>query len=223
MLPSRLNCRTFVEGSWAGTESSRHETAPEIVTAEKADLGQEIFLDQEMIELQAVAVGRVVERAVMAHVLVAVVRAGSPGPGKVGDDVQVLEEGEGAVDAVGLTGSRSHPGDGPVRQHRADRASPQEVAPEADDGEIGRVGAGHHLVTGLNVHGADVELTNLAGDPRATHDGYDAALFQTDLPAVEELRHVDVAEDPADRASARTADPACDAAPCEVEDARYAR
>ena len=147
------------------------------------------------------------------------VRTGHAGAGQVGDHVEVLEEGEGAVDAVGLAGARGHPGDGPVGEHRADRAPLQDVASQAQDGEVGRVRAGVHLVPGLDVQGPHVERADLAGHPRATDDGHEVAFLQPDLPAVEELRYVDVAEEPAKQAGGRTEEPAGDAALRKAEDA----
>ena len=147
------------------------------------------------------------------------VRTGHTGPGQVGDHVEVLEEGERAVDPVGLAGPRGHPRDRPVGEHRADRAPPQDVAPQAHDGEVGRVGAGSHLVPGLDVQRPHVERADLAGHPRAADDRHRAALLQTDLPAVEELRHVDVAEEPAEQAGGGTEEPAGDAALRKAEDA----
>ena len=49
----------------------------------------------------------------------------------------------------------------------------------------------------MNVQGADVELPDLSRQAGAADDGHDAALLQSDPPAVEELRNVDVAEEPA--------------------------
>ena len=79
---------------------------------------------------------------------------------------------------------------------------------------MGRIRGGDRLVPGVDVQRPYVEGPELAGHPRTARDGHHAALLQADLPAVEELGRVHVAEDPAERPAGRPRD----AATREAED-----
>ena len=201
-----------------GAEATRGEGAPEVVAPQEAYLRQEVILHHQVIHLKTVAVRRVLELALVAQVLPPVLGSGEPGPGNVGSQIDILEEGEGAVDAVGLAGARRHPGDGAVGEDRTDRAAAQDVTPETEDGEVGRFRPGNRLVPRVDVQGAHIELPDLARQARAADNGHHAALLQPDPPAVEELRHVDGAEEPAGRLGARPAD-GREGATGEAEDA----
>ena len=121
-----------------GLKRSCRERSLEVVTAEEADLGIEVVADLQVLRARAVAIRHVVELRLVA--VVVSVQALGLRPRPVRADVDVLIEGERRVHAVGLIRPRRHRRHRTVREHRADRAAPQDVALDANDGEVGVFG-----------------------------------------------------------------------------------
>ena len=80
--------------------------------------------------------------------------------------------------------------DRPAREHAADGAPPQNVAPQPQDGEVRLRARRRRLVVGLHVEGADAPGPGLPGEPAAADDRHGARSAQPDAPAVEDCRRV---------------------------------
>ena len=212
-LPHRL------DGAGARAEAARQRRAPEVVAAQEADLRPEVLLDEQMVELEAVAVGAVVEARLVARV--AARDAAGAGARVVAEEVDVVQEREGGVRAVGLVGTVAGGRDGAMGEDGADAAAPEDVALDAQHREVRVVGARAGLVVRLDAQHAHVERAGLAGQPAAAENGNDPSVLQPDAAAVEERRRIARSGYAVARQDARGPEAAAreveDAAPLEKE------
>ena len=158
-LPEQLAYRS--DGMRPRAEPDQAEAAVEVLALQEADFGIEAVPDGQPLQLDAVAVAVVVELGAIADVVLAAL--GRAGLRPVGVDGQVVEEGERAVEPVGLIRGPAVPRHGPPGEDAADAAAPQNVPLDADHREVrGRRGGGRR-VAGLHVQRADGELADAAG------------------------------------------------------------
>ena len=143
------------------TDTRLREIAPHIGAAHEADLGEEIRLDDEPFHLNAESIGVVVEEAAVAQV-VAVTPLG-PCSREIRIEADVLVERHGDVDAGAVVRSRAAGRRGPVGEHAADAAPPQDVALGAQHGEVRRLHIRGGLFARLHVDRAEGDLADFPG------------------------------------------------------------
>src|SRR5207247_632218 len=124
--------------------------------AHEADLGEEVRFDDEPFHLHTEQVGVVIEEAAVAQV-VAFTFFG-PRARQVRIEADVLVERHGDVNADAVVRSRAAWRRGPVGEHAADAAAPQDVAFGAQDGKVRRLNLRAGLFTRLHVDGAERHL-----------------------------------------------------------------
>ena len=174
--------------AWPRTEAQQGEVAAEVGAAQEPHFGEEVGLHLEPLDLGAVAIGVVVdETAVAEAVALDALRARRR---HVAVEPQVLEEPEAAVDADAVVAADPARGGRAVGAHRADGAAGEDVALDAEHGEVGAVDAGGVVGAGLDVEGADGRAPALAVEPAARQQGDLAAAVEADAPAEEEERGI---------------------------------
>ena len=200
----------------------RGKGAPEIVAPQEADLWIEVVTDEQVVELERIAVAVVGEHSLIAGVVTR--EAGGLGAGVVAVEVDVVVKGECRIDAVDLVRATTRRRDRPAGEDAADPAASQDVALDAQNREVGGGQADAGRIVRLDVHGPDAELACFARQPTAAQNGHCLTAFQPDPAAEEHGRHVTAAGEatsalspcPSAAAAPATAEPRSDP---EVEDA----